>query len=190
MPYQISNISFNYGNKKVIDDFSLTIDPGKFYGIIGPNGSGKTTIIEKLIPELKKNKYKIGTIKHAFHHDIDIDQKGKDSWRHRRAGADAAMIAARDMVALVKKSYHYTLDGLETYFQDMDIIITEGFKGEDKPKIEVFRSGVHKTPVCLNDSQLVALVSDTEFNTEVPIFGLEEIKGLAEFIEKRFILNQ
>ncbi len=158
--------------------------------IVGQSGSGKTTIIEKLIPELRKKKYKIGTIKHAFHHDIDIDQKGKDSWRHRQAGADAVMIAARDMFTLVKKSDHYTLDSLELYFQDMDIIITEGFKGEDKSKIEVFRSGVHKKPVCLSDNKLVALVSDAEFNTEVPIFGLEEIEKLAEFIEKRFILNQ
>ena len=158
--------------------------------IVGQSGSGKTTIIEKLIPELKKRNYKIGTIKHAFHHDIDIDQKGKDSWRHRQAGADAVMIAARDMFALVKKSDDYTLNSLETHFQDMDIIITEGFKSEDKSKIEVFRSGVHKTPVCLNDRKLVALVSDKVFNTEVPIFGLEEIKQLAKFIEKKFILNQ
>ena len=154
--------------------------------IVGKSGSGKTTLLEKLIAELKKRGYKIGTIKHASE-GFDIDKEGKDSWRHRQAGADTVVVASTGQIAMVKNDSHETLDDLEKYFPDMDIIITEGFKRENKPKIEVFRTEKHRKPLCHDDTNLIAFVTNTKQNLSVPIFGLEEIKKLADFIENKYL---
>jgi len=156
------------------------------FSVVGKSGSGKTTLIEKLIPELKRRGYKIGVIKHASH-GFEIDHKGKDSWRHKAAGADTVIVAASERIAMVKDGDFSTLDSLEKYFQDMDILITEGYKYEDKPKIEIFRAEAHKEPLCRKDQNLIALVTDTDIDLNVPRFGLEDIKELADFIESRFL---
>ena len=154
--------------------------------IVGKSGSGKTTLLEKLIAELKKRGYKIGTIKHAPG-KFDIDEKGKDSWRHRQAGADTVVVASIWKIAMMKNEDHATLDDLEKYFPDMDIIITEGFKKENKPKIEVFRAERHRKPLCPGDSNLIAFVTNTQQKLHVPTFGLEETQELADFIEKKYL---
>ena len=154
--------------------------------IVGKSGSGKTTLLEKLIAELKKRGYKIGTIKHAPG-KFDIDEKGKDSWRHRQAGADTVVVASIGKIAMMKNEDHATLDDLEKYFPDMDIIITEGFKKENKPKIEVFRAERHRKSLCPGDSNLIAFVTNTQQKLSVPTFGLEEIKELADFVEKKYL---
>ena len=154
--------------------------------IVGRSQSGKTTIIEKLIPELKKRGYRIGTIKHA-HHGFDIDKSGKDSWRHRHAGADAVVVAAPGQIALVKDDQSDSLDGLLHYFDGMDLIITEGYKTQSKPKIEVLRAARHSRLVCADDPWLVAVVTDVACDSNVPVFGLEDITPLADLIEKKFL---
>jgi molybdopterin-guanine dinucleotide biosynthesis protein B len=154
--------------------------------IVGKSGSGKTTLIEKLIPELRRRGHRIGTIKHAAH-GIQVDREGKDSWRHRQAGADTVVVATADTIAMVKNTSGVELNSLERYFDDVDLIITEGFKREDRPKIEVFRSGAHDTPLCGDDPQLFAFVTDSDFKPEVPILGLEDIEKLADLIEQKFI---
>lgn len=154
--------------------------------IVGKSESGKTTLIERLIPELKKRGYKIGTTKHAFH-GFDMDKKGKDSWRHKQAGADMVIVASPGKIAMVKNEDCETLDCLEKYFHDMDLVIAEGYKQEDKPRIEVFRSTQHKMPLCPDHENLVAFVTDKEMDLKVPIFGLEEIERLAVFIEKKYL---
>ena len=154
--------------------------------IVGKSGSGKTTLLEKLIAELKKRGYKIGTIKHAPG-KFDIDEKGKDSWRHRQAGADTVVVASIGKIAMMKNEDHATLDDLEKYFPDMDIIITEGFKKENKLKIEVFRAERHRKPLCPGDSNLIAFVTNTQQKLPVPTFGLEETQELADFIEKKYL---
>jgi molybdopterin-guanine dinucleotide biosynthesis protein B len=158
--------------------------------IVGKSDTGKTTLLEKLVPELRARGYRIGTIKHDVH-DFDIDHRGKDSWRHKQAGAHTVAISSPTKVALVKDvETEETLDSLASkYFQDVDIILTEGYKKEDKPKIEVFRSQVHETPLCKGDEHLVALVSDTSLGLSVPRFELHDIKGLADFVEKRFLVT-
>ncbi len=88
---------------------------------------------------------------------------------------------------MVKDDLHETLDDLEKYFLDMNIVITEGFKREHKPKIEVFRAEKHRKPLCPVDSNLIAFVTNTKQNLSVPIFGLEEIKELVDFIEKKYL---
>ena len=158
----------------------------KTVSIVGNSGSGKTTLIEKLLPELKRRGYRIGTIKHAAHM-IDIDKKGKDSWRHRVAGADTVALAAPQTIALIKTVPEVTLDHLEHFFQDVDIVIIEGYKSQDRPKIEVFRTAAHEKPLCMDDPNLIAMVTDLTEDLSVPKFGLEEIVKLADFIEAKFI---
>jgi molybdopterin-guanine dinucleotide biosynthesis adapter protein len=154
--------------------------------IVGRSQSGKTTLIEKLIPVLKKRGYRIGTVKHT-HHVFDFDKTGKDSWRHKDAGADTVVIASPGKIALVKNDHHGTLDGLVGYFDDLDLVITEGFKRENKPKIEVVRAARHTKPLLQEDHQLVAVVTDVEMHPGVPVFGLEEVEKLADFIKNRFL---
>jgi molybdopterin-guanine dinucleotide biosynthesis protein B len=154
--------------------------------IVGKSDSGKTTLIEKLIPELKRRGFRIGTVKHA-HHGFEIDREGKDSFRHKAAGADTVMVVSPDSVAMVKNGGGMTLDSVSGYFSDVDIVITEGYKRENKPKIEVFRRERHKEPLCTDDVNLVAIVTDDEIDIAVPKFRLEDIKGLADLIEKRFL---
>ena len=107
--------------------------------VVGNSGSGKTTLLVKLVRELKKRNYKVGTIKHA-HHGFEIDKKGKDSYEHKKAGADAVMLVGPKAIAMVKDQPDSTLSDLEIYFSDMDVVLVEGFKRESNPKIEVFRS--------------------------------------------------
>ena len=154
--------------------------------IVGKSGSGKTTLIEKLIPALKKRGYRIGVIKHAFH-ELSIDKQGKDSWRHKQAGAETVVVASPHSMMMVKDVQSETLDSLCAYFQDMDLIITEGFKRENKPQIEVFRKAVHEAPISTGNQNLVAMVTDAALDHTVPLFGLTDIEPLADLIEETYL---
>jgi molybdopterin-guanine dinucleotide biosynthesis adapter protein len=151
--------------------------------IVGNSNSGKTTLVEKLIPELKRRGYRVGTIKHA-HHGFSMDQKGKDTYRHRAAGADAVLAASPGQIALVKSTTVENLDSLLPYFQDMDIVLVEGFKKEKKPKIEVFRSQIHQAPLFPEDDLLVAVVTDSPFSAKVPVFQFDDIQAICDLIER------
>ena len=154
--------------------------------IVGKSGSGKTTLIERLIPELKRRGYRVGVVKHA-HHGFDMDHKGKDSDRHRQAGADTVMVASSSQIAMIKKSTGESLDGLLPYFEDVDLLITEGFKRDRAPKIEVFRSQRHRSPACLGDDTLIAMASDTPGDLAVPHFDLDDIEAITDFIVAGFL---
>lgn len=155
--------------------------------IIGKSGSGKTTLIEKLIPELKRRGYRIGTIKHTIH-DIDLDDRAKDSWRHKAAGAETVMLAAPHGVSLVKGLQGYELDDLAAYFDDdIDLIVTEGFKRGGRPKIEIFRTSAHRKPLYSGKPDLIAMVSDSPAERDVPVFGLDDVAGIADLIEEKVI---
>lgn len=154
--------------------------------IVGRSQSGKTTLIEKLIPELKQRGYRVGTIKHS-HHIFDFDKSGKDSWRHKDAGAETVIIASPGKIAMVKNDHQGTLDGLQNFFDDLDLVITEGYKKESKPKIEVVRSARHAEALLKDDRHLVAVVTDIDLTMEIPVFGLDDIDQLADFIEQNFL---
>ncbi|MDM8521771.1 molybdopterin-guanine dinucleotide biosynthesis protein B [Desulfococcaceae bacterium HSG8] len=150
--------------------------------IVGKSGAGKTTLIKKLIPDLKKRGYRIGIIKHASH-EFDIEKER----RHGAAGADTVVLASAESIAMIKNHHSESLDSFQAYFQDVDIIIVEGYKRENKPKIEIFRAAAHKEPLCRENNDLIALVTDTDTDLNVPRFGLEEIGKLADFIEGKYL---
>ena len=154
--------------------------------IVGRSQTGKTTLLEKLIPVLKGRGYRIGTIKHS-HHVFDFDQVGKDSWRHKDAGAETVMIASPGKIAMVKNDHEGTLDSLHAYFSDLDLVITEGYKGARKPKIEVVRAARHSEALLADDPNLIAVATDVELVMNVPVFGLEDVERLADFIEENYL---
>ena len=150
--------------------------------IVGTSGTGKTTLIEKLIPALKRKGLKVGTIKHDVHGFI-IDQPGKDSWRHKEAGASMVLLSSPRQLAMVKDVSHDTpLDELESFFSGVDIILAVGYKRGNRPKLEVFRPEVHDKPVCGNDDNLLAIVTDAPGDFGVPRFLLSDAEGIAAFL--------
>ncbi len=154
--------------------------------IVGRSQSGKTTLIEKLIPEFKKRGISIGTIKHS-HHKPDIDRSGKDSSRHKAAGADVVIFHSPGKIAMVRDDHKGELDSLLTYFNHVDLVITEGYKTGSKPKIEIVRSARHSEPLLKDDKHLIAVVTDVDLRVNVPIFGFEDIVPLADMIEEKFL---
>ncbi len=155
--------------------------------IVGNSDTGKTTLIEKLVPDLKRRGYTVGTVKHT-HHGFKMDERGKDTWRHQAAGADTVVAVSPNRIAVVKISQEDTLEAALPYLDDRDIVLVEGFKGGNCPKIEIFRKDTAGRPVCLEDPRLLALVTDVDIELEIPVFGLDEVRAIADFIEKEFLL--
>jgi molybdopterin-guanine dinucleotide biosynthesis adapter protein len=154
--------------------------------IVGKSESGKTTLIEKLIPRLKQRGLRIGIVKHA-HHGFDMDDEGKDSHRYRQAGADASVVAGPRHMAMIRELPGDRLEDLLPFFDNVDLLITEGFKRESAPKIEVFRAERHRHPACTSDATLIAMISDTPLTLDVPRFSTGAIDAIADFIIKRFL---
>lgn len=156
--------------------------------IVGKSDSGKTTLLEKLVAEIRNRGYRVGSIKHDTH-GFDIDHEGKDSWRHKQAGAAGVIISSPNKIAIVKDTDEdKPLDTLVAqYHQDVDIVFTEGYKRETKPKIEVFRKEMHRERLCQDDDNLIAMASDQHFDLPVPCYDIDDVKGLADFVEERFL---
>ena len=156
--------------------------------IVGKSDSGKTTLIEKFIPELTRRGYRVATVKHDVH-GFEVDREGKDSWRHKQAGAHTVVISSPNKVALIRDvEKDLTLDEIrEKLIQDVDLILSEGYKKDVQPKIEIFRKEKHKELLCSKKDNLVAIASNKKFNVGVPCFQLDDMKGLADFIEKKFL---
>lgn len=161
--------------------------------IVAKSGTGKTTLLEKLIAELKTRGYRVGALKHDAH-KFNIDLKGKDSWRLTQAGADTTIITSPAKLAVVKKHADEkkpaVLEIAETYFNDVDIILTEGFKNSRFPKIEVHRQDRSPTLMCRGeneDSTLVAVASDSNLRLDVPLFHIDDAFRICNFIVERFL---
>lgn len=157
--------------------------------VVGTTGSGKTTFLEKLIKELKGRNWKIGIIKNDVH-GFEIDKPGKSTWRFREAGADNVMICGPNKMAYIEKhEAKKSLDHYLTFFKEMDLVLTEGFKRENKPKIELYREDNAKDYILCNEEELVALVTDDTppVTTAKPIFRMEQIAQIADFLEKEYI---
>ena len=152
--------------------------------VVGRTNSGKTTLIEKLIPALARRGYRVATIKHHHHGDFEADHPGKDSWRHARAGAIATALAGAHQLALFQRlGTELAPDEIARLFvTPPDLILTEGYKESRYPKIEVIRVAQGVEPLCRKEDQLVALVTDGEWDPGVPRFGLEDAEGLARYL--------
>ena len=160
--------------------------------VVGRTNSGKTTLIEKLIPVLNRRGYRIGTIKHHHHGDFEADQKGKDSWRHAQAGAQATALVSASRVAIFQRvEVESPVDQVVQLFLDpLDLILTEGYKEHPFPKIEVIRREQECVPLCQREDYLIALVTDGDWELGVPRFGLDEAERLADLLEQRFLKRQ
>ena len=157
--------------------------------IVGKSKSGKTTLIEKLIGELKSRGYRVATVKHTPK-GMTFDEPDKDSWRHIQAGSKATAITSPDKVVLIKPiAQEVTLGEIVRFFgEDYDIILAEGFKQDDAPKIEVHRKEVG--PPLTSIRKLIAIVTDEPLETKTRQFSLEDVKGLADLLEEGFIKPQ
>ncbi|MGH7260092.1 MAG: molybdopterin-guanine dinucleotide biosynthesis protein B [Nitrospiraceae bacterium] len=153
---------------------------------VGRSNSGKTTLIERLIPELVKAGYKVATIKHAGH-GFDLDTEGKDSWRHKRAGAITVMVLSKGSLAMfsdVDDDIH--ISDLRDRFLDSstDLIIAEGWKDDNFPKIVVVRDQLGEVPV--SSEGLLAVVSNKKVDVKVPLIDPDDIPALAALIVRTF----
>jgi molybdopterin-guanine dinucleotide biosynthesis protein B len=157
--------------------------------IVGRSNSGKTTLLEKLIRELTGRGRWIGTIKHHFHGPVEVDVPGKDSWRHKRAGARVVALSGPETCFVLRDTpgpLPPEVIAHQALFE-VDLILTEGFKSGPMPKIEVNRAAQDLPLLCGREDHLVAVVTDRDLALSVPRFGLEEVGPLADFVEREFL---
>ena len=160
-------------------------------GFVAKSGTGKTTLLEKVIAELKARGIKVGVIKHDAHR-FDIDHPGKDSYRLTAAGADTMLIASPEKLAMVKRHAEApTVEELiATYFTDVDLVLTEGFKKSSLPKIEIHRQERSPTLICRgeeHDPTLVAVASDEPLQLDVPVLDLNDVGAVVDFVVVTFL---
>jgi molybdopterin-guanine dinucleotide biosynthesis protein B len=157
--------------------------------IVGQSKSGKTTLLEKLITELKSRGYRVATIKHTPN-GTTLDEPGKDSWRHIQAGSEATILSSPGSLVMIKPlASKVTLDEVARLFgEDYDIVLTEGFKQDDAPKIEVHRR--ETGPPLKSVKKLFAIATDEPLETETRQFSLDDTRGLADLLEEGFIKPQ
>ena len=164
----------------------------KVIGIAGYSGSGKTTLIEKMIPVFVAEDLRVSLIKHA-HHEFDVDQPGKDSWRHRHAGCCEVLLTSSVRWALMHElrgAPEPTLQEQLKHLSPCDLVIVEGFKSEPIPKIEVHRAG-HPVPLLHpGDPHIVAVATDQPLATKLPQLELNDPEKVARFVIQHLGLNR
>jgi molybdopterin-guanine dinucleotide biosynthesis protein B len=155
--------------------------------IVGKSSTGKTTFLEKLLRELTGRGYKIATIKHS-HHSIDFDDPKKDSYRHSKAGAAITMVSSTTSFQIIKQlPREFTIDELaRNLSEEYDLVMTEGFSRGNAPKVEIHRK--EAGPLLEVASNLFTVVTDEELDVDIPQFGLEDVKGVADLIAAKYIL--
>lgn len=162
---------------------------------VAKSGTGKTTLLEKVIAELTGRGYRIGTIKHDAHR-FEIDHEGKDSWRLTRAGASPMVVSSAEKLAIVHPNAkgEMTLDEVVYRFMtDVDLVVTEGYKTGGLPKVEIHRAARGSELLCTTrdgtilDHRLIAVVSDEALPLSVPLFPLNEPGPICDFLEERFL---
>ena len=156
--------------------------------IVGKSNSGKTTLLEKIIADLVHQGYRVATIKHN-RHGFNIDHEGKDSYRHKKAGARTTVVSSPHQLALVQDVDHdHSFEEIrEKFISGADIILTEGFKVNDYPKIEVFRSELKRELISKKEDGLIAVASDVNLAVDVPCLDINDAKAIADFIEDNFL---
>ena len=169
----------------------------KIIGLFGWSGSGKTHLTCRLIKYFVKKKIVVSTFKHT-HHNVEIDKKGKDSYLHRNSGAREVMLGGKNNWALIhkgKKSENYEFDDLiKKFSKENDLLIVEGYKKLDIPKIELYNSKINRSLISNKNSKAVAIVYDVIdkniINSNLPIFDFNNTKDIGEFILKYLKLDE
>ena len=158
----------------------------KVFGFAGFSGSGKTTLIEQLIPRFTRRGLSVSLIKHA-HHTFDVDQPGKDSHRHRQAGATEVLVTSSRRWVLMHELRGGAEPGFDEQLKHMspcDLLLVEGFKHAPIPKLEVWRAATGEALLHPNDPHIVAVASDQKVDTALPLLDLNDVDGVAGFIVK------
>jgi len=150
------------------------------FGVTGWKNAGKTTLVERLIAEFVRRGLRVATIKHA-HHDVEIDQPGRDSFRHRAAGAVEVALVGGLRYAIMREQEEPTLAEVLVRLAPADLILIEGFKREPHPKIEV--RGGSGPSLAANDPSIVAIAADAApSDTQLPWFKRDDVTGIADFV--------
>ncbi|MCW8915418.1 MAG: molybdopterin-guanine dinucleotide biosynthesis protein B [Magnetovibrio sp.] len=164
---------------------NATTGPKHIMGVIGWSGNGKTTLLSALIPELIARGHSVSTMKHT-HHDFDMDQPGKDSYRHREAGAREVLLTSRKRWALLhelREEPEFEMDELIAKMAPVDILLIEGFKAHSYPKIEVHRPERGKKLLAHTDDSVIGVATNEEItDLKVPQIDLNDIGAVADFI--------
>jgi molybdopterin-guanine dinucleotide biosynthesis protein B len=155
---------------------------GRVFGVVGWKNSGKTTLTERLVAEFVRRGWRVATIKHG-HHDLDIDQPGKDSWRHRAAGATEVAVVGGRRYAIMRETAEPTLEEVLGRLAPADLVLIEGYKREGHRKIEVRAGG---EPMAPQDPGILAIASDEAVPASpLPLFRRDDVAGIADFIAAR-----
>ena len=160
----------------------------RVYGVTGWKNSGKTTLVEALVRDIAGRGLQVSTVKHA-HHAFDLDQPGKDSYRHRHAGAGQVLIASRARWALMtelRDDAEPSLADLLARLDPVDLVLVEGYKRDRHPKIEARRAATAQNLIAEDDATIEAVASDAPLDgLAVPVFDLDDVRGIADFILRR-----
>lgn len=154
------------------------------YGVIGWKNAGKTTLVERLVAEISRRGFTVSTVKHT-HHSADVDRPGKDSYRHRQAGARQVILASSARWALMSElrgAPERPLPELLRRLDPVDLVIVEGYKRDDHPKIEAWRAVTGQPLIAAGDPTVRAIASNDEPETDRPVIGIDDIPAIADFI--------
>ncbi|WP_281991161.1 molybdopterin-guanine dinucleotide biosynthesis protein B [Sulfitobacter geojensis] len=156
----------------------------KLYGVVGWKNAGKTGLMERLVTDITGRGLTVSTVKHA-HHSFDVDHAGKDSFRHRVAGATEVLLASRNRFALMhelRDAQEPTLADLLTRLGPVDLVLVEGYKRDGHPKIEAHRSVTGNPLIAPDDPTICAVATDTPLDLEIPSFDLNDTVQIADFV--------
>jgi len=156
----------------------------KVFGVAGYKNAGKTGLMERLVTDITARGFTVSTLKHA-HHAFDIDHPGKDSHRHRAAGAHQVVLSSANrwaMMTELRGAAEPALKELLAQMAPVDLILIEGWKGDDHPKIEAFRATPGNPLLAPHDPTIKAVASDTAVDVDQPVFDLDDTQGIASFI--------
>lgn len=156
----------------------------KLYGVVGWKNAGKTGLMERLVTEITSRGFSVSTVKHA-HHTFDVDQPGKDSYRHRHAGATEVLLSSANRFALMhelRDAEEPSLADLLARLAPVDLVLIEGYKRDLHPKIEAFRAETGNPLIASEDDTVMAVASDMPLDFDRPVFDLNDTTSIADFI--------
>lgn len=156
----------------------------RVYGVTGWKNAGKTGLMERLVAEITGRGFSVSTLKHA-HHSVDVDQPGTDSYRHRTAGASEVLLASGQRLAIMQElrgAPEPSMADLLARLSPIDLVLIEGFKREDHPKIEAFRAEAGNALMAPGNPTIRAVASDTPLKVDQPVFDLNDTSAIADFI--------